>query len=136
MSKKKGKKDLADQSEGFSNPFGDLLMAAGIDPGEVEHVEEPEPDVATLNQPGLPWHLLNGARVRTDRKGRRGKTVTILADIELSEKEGVILAKALGQRFGCRGFLEDGHLLLQGDHRQRIQSVLDEHGVTLKSVGG
>lgn len=136
MSKKKGKRELADQSQGFQNAFGDLLLAAGIEVTEVTKAESPEPAKASPSDMTLPWHLLNGAQLRIDRKGRRGKTVTLLTGVEMPDKAASEMSKALGKSLGCRGFIEDGQIVLQGDHTKRIGPVLASHDVHLSSKGG
>ena len=136
MSKKKGKRDLVDESSGFGSTLGNLLVAAGIDPMPPEPAADAVESVTEVVQPALDWALLDKARVQIERKGRRGKTVTLLIKRELSAGQAQRLGKLLGQHFGCRGFIEDGQICLQGDHAKRLIAFMAERGVNLLKQGG
>ncbi len=136
MSKKKGKRDLVDESRGFGSTLGNLLVAAGIEPMPPEAVDDADESVTKVVQPALDWALLDKARVQVERKGRRGKTVTLLIQRELSVDTAQRFGKSLGQHFGCRGFIEDGQICLQGDQANRLISFMAERGVNLSKQGG
>jgi len=75
------------------------------------------------------------AVVRLERKGRRGKEVTVVEQLELSLTEKEAWLKDLQRTLGCGGTLEEGALVLQGDHRPRVEAYLQQRGVARVSVG-
>jgi len=74
--------------------------------------------------------------VARDRKGRRGKTVTIISGL----KGDATMKKKLLKRFkglcGAGGTLKDGDLEVQGDHRDRLIGELRSLGYKVKQKGG
>ena len=75
------------------------------------------------------------AVVRLERKGRRGKEVTVVEHLELSASEKEAWLKDMRRALGCGGTLEEGALVLQGDHRPRVEAYLQQRGVARVSVG-
>jgi translation initiation factor 1 len=75
------------------------------------------------------------AVVRLERKGRRGKEVTVVEQLELSASEKEAWLADMRRALGCGGTLEEGALVLQGDHRPRVESYLRGRGVARVSVG-
>ncbi len=75
------------------------------------------------------------AVVRMERKGHGGKEVTVVEQLDLSPQELASWLKLLKQSLGCGGAVESGALVLQGDHRARIERWLEAHGVKKISVG-
>jgi translation initiation factor 1 len=75
-------------------------------------------------------------RIRREVKGRRGKTVTTISGLPLSEKELQGLASQLKRRCGTGGSLTEGVIIIQGDHRATLQPILEKMGYTVKLAGG
>src|SRR5712671_104134 len=75
------------------------------------------------------------AVVRIERKGRRGKEVTVVEQLDLPAAALRDWLKALKAALGCGGAVEDGALVLQGDHRDRVRALLEDRGVRRVSVG-
>ncbi|HEY8211598.1 MAG TPA: translation initiation factor [Myxococcaceae bacterium] len=75
------------------------------------------------------------AVVRMERKGRGGKEVTVVEQLELRPAELEAWLKALKQALGCGGSVEEGTLVVQGDHRARVKAWLEGRGVKRVSVG-
>lgn len=75
------------------------------------------------------------AVVRLERKGRRGKEVTVVEQLELPPAEKQAWLKDMRQLLGCGGTQEEGALVLQGDHRGRVEAYLKQRGVARVSVG-
>ena len=71
-----------------------------------------------------------------ETKGRRGKGVTILSDVPLSEAGLLELATKLKDRCGTGGTVKDGRIEIQGDQRDRLTAILEELGYRVKRVGG
>ena len=76
------------------------------------------------------------ARVRREKKGRGGKTVTTVSGIALPEGELRDLAKTLRRSCGTGGTLKDGVIEIQGDHADKIVAALEERGMKVKRSGG
>ena len=63
-------------------------------------------------------------RVRVERSGRGGKTVTIVDMFVGSDNDLETLAKALKTRCGVGGSAKDGQIIIQGDFRERVITLL------------
>ena len=75
-------------------------------------------------------------RVMRDRKGRGGKTVTVIDGIMGSEAELTTLAQQLKKLCGSGGTVKDGNIEIQGDHCDKVQAKLTELGYKVKRAGG
>jgi translation initiation factor 1 len=75
-------------------------------------------------------------RVRREKKGRKGKTVTTLTGIPLPAEELKELARDLKQRCGSGGALKDGIVEIQGDHCEVLMEELRSRGFQVKRAGG
>ena len=79
-------------------------------------------------------------RVRRERAGRKGKTVTIAGTFESSHDDVAVLHRELKQRCGCGGTLRqvaDGwELELQGDRVAPVLAALVARGYAAKRSGG
>ena len=62
-----------------------------------------------------------------ERKGRGGKPVTILADFEGIDDDGIeTLASELKRSLGTGGSARGGEILIQGDRREQLRRLLTE----------
>lgn len=76
-------------------------------------------------------------RVALDRKGRGGKTVTLISGIASPEDDLKTLASELKRRCGTGGAVKDGVIEIQGDHRDTIMEFLKEKAIrNVKRAGG
>lgn len=75
-------------------------------------------------------------RVGRERKGRGGKTVSVITGVMSREAGQQALLKLLKNKLGTGGALEEGNLIIQGDHRERIVEILNELGYKAKVAGG
>jgi len=75
-------------------------------------------------------------RLHRDRKGRGGKTVTLITGVRGSSAELEQLATTLKRYCGCGGGVKDGVIEIQGDLRERIATRLGELGYKVKLAGG
>lgn len=71
--------------------------------------------------------------VVVERKGRKGKTATIVAGFELSDEAVAGVASRLKQRLGTGGSSRGGEILVQGDKRPQVADALREIGFRVKS---
>ncbi len=67
---------------------------------------------------------------------RKGKPITILEGYNGSDSDFKKLAKELKTTLSVGGTFKDDKIIIQGDYRDRIMSVLKEKGFNVKRVGG
>lgn len=75
-------------------------------------------------------------RVQASRKGRKGKTVTVISGIQHSPDQLKSLAKKLKAQCGSGGTVKDDTIEIQGDHAQKLVEVLKDMGYGAKVSGG
>jgi translation initiation factor 1 len=68
-----------------------------------------------------------------ERKKRRGKTVTIISNLNNDLKN---LQRELQQHCGAGGTFKNDKIEIQGDHRKKIQLFLEQKGFKVKMAGG
>ncbi len=107
--------------EPFHNPFADLKALKS---------ELPEGPAVAVS-PSLPRTPPPPPRavIRLERKGRGGKEVTVVAQLQLKALELERWLKELKRALGCGGTVEEGALVFQGDQRQRLKEALTALGV-------
>lgn len=69
-------------------------------------------------------------------KGRAGKTVTIIKGFEGEKTELKTLAKHLKNTVGVGGTIKNGEIIIQGNYRDKLMTILQEMGHKVKRVGG
>lgn len=67
-----------------------------------------------------------------EKKGRKGKTATIIEGFTCSDEELQAVAGRLKKKLGVGGSARGGEILIQGDFRQRIADLLREDGYKVK----
>ncbi|MCA9922230.1 MAG: hypothetical protein KC419_06800 [Anaerolineales bacterium] len=76
------------------------------------------------------------AGIRREKKGRGGKTVTVVMDLQLTPDDLKALGKKLKQQCGTGGAVKDGNIEIQGDHREKVADALQKLGYKTKFTGG
>jgi translation initiation factor 1 len=76
------------------------------------------------------------AKVGRETAGRKGKGVTTVFDLPLSDAELQELAAKLKQRCGTGGTVKDRRIEIQGDNRDRVIAELEKLGFRTKRAGG
>lgn len=76
------------------------------------------------------------ARVSRSTKGRGGKTVTLVAGLNLDEAALARLGKQLKAACGSGGTVKDGVIEVQGDHCEQVMQALQKQGFSAKRAGG
>jgi len=75
------------------------------------------------------------ARVTYEVKKRRGKGVTVIEGLGISEAEMRQLASELKRRHGTGGSVKSKRIEIQGDHRESIVIELRDRGFQVKQAG-
>ena len=87
---------------------------------------------------GTPGKTSSDGTVRVSREtaGRKGKGVTVISGLGLSEADLAALATELKKKCGSGGAVEAGRIEIQGDHRDRLVEELTKRGFKAKRAGG
>jgi translation initiation factor 1 len=110
----------------FPSPFAALKDSVGpLPPGPA--VAAPSPEATPKGPPR--------AVVRLERKGRRGKEVTVVEQLDLRASELERWLSDFKRKLGCGGAIEGRSMILQGDSRERVRALLEARGVRKISVG-
>ena len=72
------------------------------------------------------------AKLRLEKKGRGGKTVTVVDGLPRNEAFVSALAHELKRACGTGGTARDASVELQGDHRERLSALLAAKGFVVK----
>ncbi len=75
-------------------------------------------------------------RVQASRKGRKGKTVTVISGFQLHSEALTALLKHLKTQCGAGGTIKDDTIEIQGDHAQKLVQILAQQGYQAKVSGG
>jgi len=76
------------------------------------------------------------AAIRRETKGRGGKTVTVIMELQLTPDDLKELHKLLKQKCGAGGAVKESIIEIQGDHRETVAAELRRLGYKTKFVGG
>ncbi|TDM00445.1 MAG: translation initiation factor [Flavobacteriaceae bacterium] len=112
-----------------NNKFNSLEDLKSLIPADyVAEKESEEETVEELENQHIEAHL--------SKKGRGGKTVTLLKGIKGDDQQIKTLAKEIKTFLGVGGSLKDGEIIIQGDYREKIIDFLVNKGHKVKRVGG
>jgi translation initiation factor 1 len=75
-------------------------------------------------------------RVQASRKGRKGKTVTIISGFQTKPETLAELLKQLKTQCGSGGTVKEETIEIQGDHSQKLVELLTKLGYKAKISGG
>ena len=67
-------------------------------------------------------------RVRIEKNGRKGKTVTLITNFIGKEEDLKVLGKLLKTKLCTGGSTKDGEIIIQGDVRIKVIELLKEEG--------
>lgn len=76
------------------------------------------------------------AAIRRERKGRKGRTVTVVDRLVLAPEDLKALGKRLKQACGTGGTVKEGRIEIQGDRRADVEAALRALGYGTKRTGG
>ena len=100
-----------------------------------EFGSNPNPDALERATRELPPNQQN-LRVQATRKGRGGKTVTVITGFQAKPETLADLLKKLKTQCGSGGTVKDDTLEIQGEHAQKLVQILVQLGYKAKISGG
>jgi translation initiation factor 1 len=105
------------------------------DTNKIAYREFGEEEPANDDTPELPpnQHKL---KIEVSRKGKGGKTVTIVSGFQVSPETLTSLTKTLKNQCGAGGAIKDNSIEIQGDHRQKSLEIVTKLGYKAKLSGG
>ncbi len=89
--------------------------------------QRPIPDLPAAQQ---------SLKVQASRKGRKGKTVTVISGFQARPETLTALLKSLKAQCGAGGTVKEAEIEIQGDHTQKIVQILTQLGYKTKISGG
>ncbi|MBD5254642.1 MAG: translation initiation factor [Barnesiella sp.] len=72
--------------------------------------------------------------VSIERKGRAGKTATLITGWILPDSDLLQIASKIKQRLGAGGSARGGDILIQGDRRKEVVDILKEMGYKARQI--
>jgi translation initiation factor 1 len=99
----------------------------------------PAPSVQLPSNPAAPVRSRQQntpVLVMLDRKGRGGKSVSVIKQVMSHPAGKEALLKLIKTKLGTGGTIKDGDIEIQGDHRDTIVGILKELGYQAKRAGG
>lgn len=111
--------DWQEQLKAFRNANPDL--PEGTDP-----VPDPTPDDTPSMQARLDISL--------EKKGRAGKTATLISGWTVSDEKLLQIASDLKRKLACGGSARGDDILLQGDRRAQVVRLLQEMGYKSRTI--
>jgi len=113
--------------KGGTGGTGDRTIYREFGGGENPAMERAVPDLPPNQQQ---------VRVQTSRKGRGGKTVTVITGFQAKPETLADLLKKLKAQCGAGGAVKDNEIEIQGDHRDKLVQLLNQLGYKAKGSGG
>ena len=75
-------------------------------------------------------------RVWKEKKGRKGKVVTVVSGLAFAAQDLKTLAGEFKKLCGSGGSVKNENIEIQGDHTQDILDALTDRGICAKRAGG
>ena len=94
----------------------------------LESSNEEDQETLAANQQDL--------RVMLDKKQRAGKAVTLVTGFVGNDADLQLLGKELKTKCGVGGTVKDGQIILQGDFRDKVVTLLQQKLYKVKKSGG
>ncbi len=112
--------------------LGALLDAEGLSASAPSTQAAPTSPTLDPAMSKAPSDFLAGkVVVRRERKGRGGKTVTVIDGKALAAQDLPALAKRLRKALGAGAQIENSSLVVQGDQRDAAKKWLEREGATV-----
>lgn len=121
----------------YSTDAGDLRRGkGGSPPGGNRGKKGKKEKKKRASEPPADASADGSAKVRREKKGRGGKTVTAVYGLAVDEETLKKLGKTLKQACGAGGSVKNGVIEIQGDKADEVVSLLEKEGYSAKRAGG
>ena len=117
---------MAKRKKSSSNPATDRVVYSEFGTNSAA-TERAAPDLPPAQQ---------DLRVQVSRKGRKGKSVTVITGFMHKPETLEALAKKLKSQCGSGGTVKDNTIEVQGEHANKLVSLLKDKGYKAKISGG
>lgn len=97
-----------------------------------DHVPS-EPEVSNTNESDI-WIQDDPLICKYEK--RKGKPITIIEGYTGATEDFKALAKELKTKLSVGGSFKDDKVIIQGDYRDKIMTILKDKGFNVKRVGG
>lgn len=97
---------------------------------------EPDETVSEEKKSGKQDIWLQDDPILCKYEKRKGKPITILDGYTGADQDFKKLAKELKVTLGVGGSFKNDKIIIQGDYRDQIMTILKEKGFNVKRVGG
>ena len=67
------------------------------------------------------------------KEKRRGKTVTLVGEFQLSKEDATTLLKTLKKKLGCGGIYKDNFMEFQGELKEKLRELLLQDGFRFRA---
>ena len=74
--------------------------------------------------------------VKMRRERRRGKDMVVVFETRMSKSNLGAILKEIQKSCGAGGTVKGDTIEIQGDHRDKVQEILESHGLKVKRAGG
>ena len=110
-------------------------MSKKIKPGGIVYSTNPDYQYTAKPHQGASLSPQSqNLKIFLDKKNRGGKTVTIVSGFSGKEEELEKIARELKSKCGVGGSVKEREIIIQGDHRDRILSILTGSGYKAKKI--
>lgn len=92
------------------------------------------PDTPEAAEPAPGERQRSRLDISLERKGRAGKTATLITGWELPDSDLLEIAAALKKKLGTGGSARGGDILIQGDRRHDVLDRLTEMGYKARII--
>lgn len=109
-----------------------LASLSGLPEGSPD--DAPQDNTVTRTKSEVPTAQKTPLHVLIEKKGRGGKTATIIEGFDISDEEIDEIARSLRKKLGTGGSARGGEILIQGDRQADVIRLLKEMGFKVKGL--
>lgn len=105
----------------------DLFIGANINDGWAE--------VQTPRKSTISNEILEPSKhfLKFKKEKRRGKTVTLVGEFQLTKEDALTTLKTIKKKLGCGGSFKDGWMEFQGELKDKLKALLIDEGFRFKN---